>query len=93
MQFDYERDTDIVSPQLQYHTSWEWLMDVVDKILSEKTRAFTMTIKIGREDNNCSLRVANDSLGRYDVLFSEGYNGIKTVYDLVVEFVKWYNTI
>jgi hypothetical protein len=66
-----------------YHTSWEWLMPVVEKI---KDLGFKYQI--------CSN--ANDG-DRYYCEFGEekilsfGITSIEAVYKAVVEFIKWYN--
>ena len=67
--------------ELQYHTSWDWLMHVVEKIESlgydfefKKQGKFTNVRFKGIIDYNCK---------RYD--------NITAIYNAVVEFIKWYN--
>ena len=65
----------------KYHTSWDWLMHVVEKIESlgydfefKKQGKFTNVRFKGIIDYNCK---------RYD--------NITAIYNAVVEFIKWYN--
>ena len=67
--------------ELKYHTSWDWLMHVVEKIESlgydfefKKQGKFTNVRFKGIIDYNCK---------RYD--------NITAIYNAVVEFIKWYN--
>lgn len=57
---------------LMYHTSWNWLMPVVERI-----------------------EIENDKF-TYNTPYNESFNGtintdIKVAYQVVVEFIKWYN--
>lgn len=71
---------------LQYHTSWDWLMPVVEKIeeddevdvniLLNGTRIFKW-----RTDMDIVNNVAQISFDKK----------IEHVYDAVVEFIEWYN--
>lgn len=65
----------------QYHTSWDWLMPVVEKI---ETLGFFFIIK--------STYVEVNRL--YDpvtVSCADGESKIQAVYKVVIEFIKWYN--
>lgn len=70
---------------LMYHTSWDWLMPVVEKIESLSIVSFEKNLQ---ED------------GDYQCLFTNGYEilichyadtSIEATYKAVVEFIKWYN--
>ena len=66
---------------LHYHTSWDWLMPVVDKIVNQ-TQLFELipqTIKINRQESLFNIFQALSTID------------IKHVYTAVVEFIKWYN--
>lgn len=62
---------------IQYHTSWDWLMPVVEKIY---------TIPRPTEE----AAILSEKICEY--LFSpKNSDRIGTVYRAVVEFIKWYN--
>ncbi len=52
--------------QLAYHSSWDWLMPVIEKIDSIYFNHYVVTLPIKTD--------------------------IKTVYEAVISFIKWYNT-
>lgn len=66
--------------QLKYHTSWDWLMPVVQKI----DRMF-----VGSVDNEDLQDISHQVMcvTRHDISTS-----IHTIYRDVVEFIKWYNS-
>lgn len=61
--------------ELEFHTSWDWLMPVVEKIerldTLDRSREFNRAI-----DRLISLPI---------------YTDISTVYKAVLEFIQWYN--
>ena len=73
---------DIISvDDLKYHTDWNWLMQVIDKI--EKEYRFSILISWQHcviESNSCEFRIEKDSDTK-----------LKATYNAVVEFIKWYN--
>lgn len=88
----HEPTGSMLTRNLRFHKSWDWLMPVATKIIEMKENyLFDMSINHG---GNCSLRVRPnyDSSSRgYDILVCEQNKGIETVYKTVVEFIKWYN--
>jgi len=74
---------------LQYHSSYDWLMPVVEKI---ESLDFNVKIKSHRQNNKLSHYciidhyLKNKSLGCYD-----DEKKLKAIYKAVVEFIKWYN--
>ena len=82
--------TSYLDTELKYHTSWDWLMPVVDKIekygIIEISYALVSTCRIcvigGKTEN--AFNIINDNNG--------ALNPIIAVYSSVVEFIKWYNT-
>lgn len=79
--------------QLEYHSSWDWLMPVVEKIESLDKLGGIVTIQQGQckitsrmlGDNSVYANKSNYMLmGAKGKLFS--------TYEAVVEFIKWYNT-
>ena len=70
--------------ELQYHTSWDWLMPVVDKI----------------EEEGYSFEMNKQEDGDFQCLITKGYDiihqkfadcSIDATYDAVVEFIKQLN--
>ena len=65
--------------ELEYHTSWDWLMPVVEKIES-----------IGGQQvfiNGSSCNIYGE---RHETIKAYG-NKLESTYASVVEFIKWYN--
>ncbi len=62
----------------KYHSSWDWLMPVVEKI------QFFAQVKI--ENTQCIISVNGDCVA----LVHSGSN-IENVFRACVEFIKWYN--
>lgn len=69
--------------ELQFHSSWDWLMSVVEKIESLK-----FSVLIGK--NNC---VIEQTFGKTSLNLgvSKGQNKIEAVYNACVTFIEWYN--
>jgi len=81
--FDYE--------DMQYHTSWNWLMPVVEKIenIKDSENNYAFSFDIGRDF--CVI-FHNDLTQNTITAKSEHNNKIKSVWLAVVEFIKWYNS-
>ena len=65
-----------------FHKSYDWLMPVVEKISSINDNVFWIIIG---GDNEVGFN--NNTGVRNDI----EYNGIESIYQKVVEFIKWYN--
>ena len=65
----------------KYHSDWNWLMQVVEKI---ETHGFTFDIK---KNWSCITRKGEKIIIRWE----EDNNKIEAVYNACVEFIKWYN--
>lgn len=63
-----------------YHSSWDWLMPVVEKI--ENLGLYDISIIVD------TCRISGDG---YDKTICEEWMKIGIVYKSVVEFIKWYN--
>jgi hypothetical protein len=93
---------------LEYHTSWDWLMPVVEKIHKSKTfipwhSNEPMGVMISIHPNACSFNLPDPSEG-YD--YVEGcyeapslycHNAfmkdtLTCVYECCVHYIKWYNS-
>lgn len=81
-------DIDIYE-QCKFHSDWNWLMKVVDKIerlLLNDDNSFNVTIGA---TNYC---VIQDSYGEiYEDIEISGETKLLTVYKAVIKFIKWYN--
>ena len=74
---DYEKsECDL----MEYHTSWEWLMPVVEKIES----GFHWNHEIHIHNGHCKITKFNDEK------VYMGNSKIEAIYKAVVEFIKWY---
>lgn len=75
--------------ELRYHESWDWLMPVVEKIESfifDENNSYNVTIG---STNYCIIQDSNgDSV---EIIKDNGETKLETVYQAVVEFIKWYN--
>jgi len=69
--------------KLQYHSSWDWLMPVVEKI--EKTIINDMDITIEIQHNTCFLN------GNFPAVYSESKTKLESTFICIVKFIKWYN--
>ena len=74
--------------ELKFHSSWDWLMLIVEKIENDLQDSFTVDII---NKNQCEIvRNGNEFICGYG--FETVYHSkIKAVYYSVVEFIKWYN--
>ena len=82
--------------ELKYHSSWDWLMPVVEKI--EKSEPSTWVEIYGdRKVFTCDITNENQPIieDEYQVLVSSKSlkTKIEAVWLAVVEFIRWYNQI
>lgn len=68
--------------QLKYHSSWDWLMPVVEKI---EDYGYIVYIK----QEICYIRNKTNSIK--NLVYMCHYPKITAVFMVVVEFIKWYN--
>lgn len=82
---------------LKYHTSWDWLIPVVNKIRDGKDfpsripNGFSLEIGLTGYTTLRTKDLGKYSFGFYDIVMCEKTEGIETVYKAVIEFIKWYN--
>ena len=83
--------------QLQYHSSWDWLMPVVDKIedLKESNINYPKLI-INRFNNNTLQLWGANFMDRYEKAFYgkgafQVESKIIAVWQACVNFINWYN--
>ena len=77
---EYNKEKVKQDSNLKFHSSWDWLMPVVEKIenINEWVRV---------EITNNSIIITYMGYNK----ITHGKTKIKTVYKAVVEFIKWYN--
>ncbi len=72
---------------LKYHTSWDWLMPVVEKI--EKHGFYTNILSA---DNNPSKHTMHIALVGEEEIYTLWVDSkIEAVYQAVIKFIQWYN--
>lgn len=72
--------------ELNYHSSWDWLMPVVEKI--EKINS---NILFSLDTTGCTLSW-DDGTEKWKFIESIiNSNKIESTYQVVIEFIKWYN--
>lgn len=79
---DYPKGTDLnkvmVDVAMKYHTSWDWLMPVVEKIWTITGHRSLWYHEVNEETTIYGKTEA-------------GVSNIADAYSAVVEFIKWYN--
>ena len=72
--------------ELLYHASWDWLMQVVEKIAKSGFRVKTNFNPI---DNSVIVQSVTDSEQVLSIMYYS--QPIEAVYTAVVQFIQWYN--
>lgn len=82
----YESTEDIFIENLKYHSSWDWLMPVVEKIETMNDCSYSITLHFG-------MAFINDEGYRpHRILIrATGSNRLETTYNLVIKFIQWLN--
>ena len=85
-----------MADEMCYHSSWDWLMPVVDKIEKENASQFTYRyydeINWGKELHVVTSSYFLNSYNRLNKKFKcESSNKLEAYWLAVVEFIKWYN--
>lgn len=75
-----------LASELKYHTSWDWLMPVVEKIEELGYCVWFQTRK--KAPILITIWKNGDEIIRIGNLHD---TKIKTVYNAVIDFIKWYN--
>ena len=79
---------------LRYYNSYEWIMEVVDRIetmeyMQSNTMSFMpMFFSVTIERNFVVANIGNSPIKE---TYSRKENKIKSIYNCVVEFIKWHN--
>ncbi len=83
----FDNHTGIESSELQYHTSWNWLMPVLEKI---ESLGYCSMICKGTSYSWTSIFEVVDG-GRKNLRGSKGKSKLENTYLSVVGFIQWYN--
>lgn len=81
--------------QLQYHTSWDWLMPVVEKVED----LFDGSISVHIYDGRCYIEISTQYAIATDIYLPDSnfYNNqggkLNSVWNSVVSFIQWYNQL
>lgn len=83
--FNTETREEFEVEQLKYHTSWDWLMPVVEKIeiLGYHVETTTTLIGIRNPKHNKDFYVVGVNI--------ENLSKIEASYNAVIQFIEWYN--
>lgn len=73
---------------LKYHTSWDWLMPVVEKIEKSKTPTW---VKIYGDDHIYSCEIYDEDSDYAIADIRDNTSKIDVVFRAVVKFTKWHN--
>lgn len=87
-----EYGNDIHNQSLYYHSSWNWLMPVIEKIeedVNDLQNIYFVEIFKSPSNNNHVCRVYDKSNKLYANCY--GLTKLEATYKAVVEFIKWYN--
>lgn len=85
---------------LQYHSSWDWLMPVVEKIARSGNYCLKeyQSRTISGRWYAYHISISNNTLGEVDNPFiditsnyDEDESKVSTYYRFCIEFIKWYN--
>ena len=74
--------------ELNFHTSWNWLMPVVEKIESfeDENRCAKYNVNMLQ----CWVEIINNDTSE-EIVEAEGINKLQATYHAVIEFIKWYD--
>ena len=81
--FDWVEPSPLDADKLAYHSSWDWLMPVVEKIEATKCRTTNDYEDIIINGCSCLISVHDFHLSTVEV------TKILAVWKAVVEFIKW----
>jgi hypothetical protein len=81
---------DLNGKKLNYHSSWDWLMPVVEKIenLEYINREGRFNLGSVNFEENYTAYVIDNGVG---LIQEEGETKLHATYQAVVQFIEWYN--
>ena len=81
--------TSMLPKQIKYHSSWSWIMPVVEKI---EGKEIDLNVSVVVKNERCKIYRHKDS--DYEQAITPlviGENKIDAVYKSVIQFIQWYN--
>lgn len=91
-QIHYSEDNERTAIDTAYHSDWNWLMVVVEKI-EEIALTDTATCKVHRFRVNMEYNQCHIIDTKTDDIVGEGEVGkLDSTYKAVIEFINWYNS-
>lgn len=91
---DIETVINGIANYVKYHTSWEWLMSVVEKIesISIKEDEEVKFLLDFETSTMVNWNLTNGYAYNDELSCIKGTTKKEAVYNAVVKFIKWYNT-
>jgi hypothetical protein len=82
--------------ELKYHSSWDWIMPVVEKIERLCTKERPIDVRIQGGMVGVYVFIPNSTPTEYEYIYQEnGYSEndskIESVWLAMIAFIKWYN--
>lgn len=88
----YRKDAHHITSGLRYNIDWSWLMPVVEKIRIQRIFVQIMMDSMFTDPIAVVMITAFMDKRRDQTICSiKGINALDTLYEAVVEFIKWYN--
>lgn len=82
-----------INPCGRFHSSWDWLMPVVEKI--ESTRILDYNIRVTIDSTRTIISITHSGKGSiktfYKGIYEDSDDKITRTYKVIIEFIKWYN--
>ena len=75
--------------ECKYHTSFDWLIPVIEKIEKIQEKEF-MAVEVAIIGNECSIGIHKDVEHYHGLICNECSTKLESVYKSVVEFIKWH---
>lgn len=72
--------------EFEYHTSWDWLIPIVEKIENEP-----IDISVVIKKNKCGIYLYKNTPNEKCLSIWEASSKIGAVWLAVIDFIKWYN--
>ena len=92
----HDTDMHYTDSELKFHTSWDWLMPVVDSIetFNFKVDGVTTSADVHIVYGDCRI-VDEDGGGLFEFYSHSTDSGdkLQATYDSVVKFIEWYNLV
>lgn len=72
--------------EMKFHSDWNWLMEVVEKIESLETLSY-----FNIQHNRVEIGTTCDCFRTKEVITKDVFSKIEAVYNACIEFIKWYS--